>query len=72
MAAKFTATFEIEKPYRVTATIYKPNGEFLEMVQRKTVCDAMRALADEVAEWAINEATQQMVRDHNEQEPNDG
>ncbi len=63
MTTKFIAEFEVERPYRVKATIYKPNGEFLEMVQRKTICDAMRALADLVAEWAINEATQQMIRE---------
>ena len=64
MTTKFIAEFEIERPYRVKATIYRPDGEFLEMVVRKTVSEAMRGLADEVEVWAVNEAMQQLARDH--------
>ena len=67
MIPTFTVEIEIERSYRVKATIYRPDGEFLEMVIRRTVTDALRALADEVEVWAVNEVMQQMARAYSDQ-----
>ena len=70
MTSKFAVEIEIKRSYQVKATIYTPDGEFLEMVIRKTVPEALRALADELEVWAVNEAMQRLMRDHNDPEQN--
>ncbi len=59
----FAITVEIERPYRVRASMYLPNGDFLDMVLRKTVPEALRALADEVETWAVNETFRRLTEE---------
>lgn len=63
MAAQIQVFVEIDGPYKVMATAYRPDGEFLELGSGNTVPEALRKLASELEEWAVNWAIQELIKD---------